>query len=76
MKLPYRQRQLAFVERILSHRVFNEALKDRLGHGDAPTEEDIVKIMESQTPYGEATLKRRASTVRSWIKWILSLIST
>lgn len=76
MKLPYRQRQLAFVEKILSHRVFNEALKDRLGHGDAPTEEDIVKIMESQTPYGEATLKRRASTVRSWIKWILSLIST
>lgn len=76
MKSPYRPRQLAFVAKIISHTVFNEALRQHLQQGYPLVKEDIVKIMEtSQTPYGEETMKRRASTVSNWVSWILSLIS-
>jgi len=76
MQLSYRPRQLAFVSKIISHQIFNEALRHHLNQGYAPTKAAIVEIMETKTPYGERTLKRRASTVRSWISWILSLITS
>ncbi|MDD2502866.1 MAG: transcriptional regulator [Clostridia bacterium] len=76
MQLSYRPRQLAFVRKIISHQIFNEALRHHLNQGYAPTKDTIIEIMETKTPYGERTLNRRASTVRSWISWILSLITS
>lgn len=75
MKLSYKPRQLTFVKLILSHHIFYDALKRHIIQGYPPTKDDIVRIMESKIPYGDITIRRRASTVRSWITWVLELIS-
>ncbi len=74
----FKQRQLSLCESILSHKVFNEALYLYLKKAVAPSIDEIVEIMKQANIYnvrsGE-TFKRRASTVKGWISWIISLIN-
>ena len=77
MKMPYRERQIAIATAILRHRVFNEALKIHLQYGEMPDNNMIVQIMKNCGVYNVVspkTFNRRASTVRSWIEWVLGLI--
>src|SRR5690554_4721 len=70
-------RQLKFIELILSHMVFNKVLKFYLKKSEAPRRDEIVKIMKESNLYkvnSESTFKRRASTVSSWINWVLDQI--
>jgi hypothetical protein len=72
----YRERQLKFVEAILSHKVFNELYRLYLNQTEPPAKRDIVKIMKQSNLYqvqAESTYERRASTVIGWINWILGL---
>ena len=75
--LPIIERQLEFVKLILSHSVFKNTLNLYFEKGDVPTKDEIVEIMENAQLYkinSDHTYKRRASTIISWIKWILGLI--
>ena len=66
---------MKFIELILSHKAFNETLKLYFKKGERPNKEEIIKIMKRSNLYGiesESTFGRRASTVSSWINWILS----
>lgn len=77
MKMPYRERQIAIATAILRHRVFNETLKVHLQCGEMPDRNTIVQIMQNCGVYNVGspeTFKRRASTIRGWIDWILGLI--
>lgn len=77
MGLEYKARQLAIAVRILKHKVFNETLKLHLLHGEMPDKQTIVQIMKNSGLYGvcaENTYLRRASTVTSWVNWILGII--
>ena len=77
MNLTYKERQLAIVSQILEHRVFRETLKLHLHKAYMPDRQTIVEIMKSSNIYHvgeESTYFRRASTVTSWIDWILSII--
>jgi hypothetical protein len=70
-------RQLEFVKRIVSHRVFNGTLKLYFDKGGSPSKDEVIEIMKKSRPHSIAsdeTYRRRASTVLSWIKWILELI--
>jgi len=72
----YKARQLKFVEAILRHRVFNEAIRLYLKRSEMPSRNEIVEIMTKSNLYqigAESTFQRRASTVVSWINWILDL---
>lgn len=72
----YKARQLKFVAAILRHRVFNETLRLYLKLGAMPSVSDIVSIMKKFGLYhvkSDSTFRRRASTVTSWLDWILSL---
>jgi len=76
LRLGYKDRQLQLVTYILRHRVFNEILRLRLVHGEMPSLDDIVAVMRTCNLYrvdADSTLMRRASTVVSWINWILAL---
>lgn len=78
LELDYRNRQLAFCKNILEHRVFHESLKRYFATGTMPRKEEIVSIMKAvqlANIDSEVTLKRRASTVRGWLDWIVSIIS-
>ena len=77
MKMPYRERQITIATAILRHRAFNETLKTHLQCGEMPNINMIVQIMQNCGVYNVGspeTFKRRASTIRGWIEWILGLI--
>lgn len=76
LSLRYKQRQLEFVKLILSHNVFYDYLKLYFERAEKPMIIDTVEIMKHCNLYNikkESTYKRRASTIRGWIEWILDL---
>lgn len=76
LNLGYKQRQLAFCGLILSHKAFNLTLKQYFQTGTMPSTNDIVSIMKQSDLYqieSEKTYGRRSSTIKGWIKWIVSL---
>lgn len=77
MKMDYRERQMTIATAILRHKVFNETLKIHLQYGEMPNKNKIVEIMRECGVYhvgSPETFKRRASTIRGWIEWILGLM--
>lgn len=78
MNLKYKQRQLAFCEAILRHRVFKEVFNLSMEAGNIPDTSTIVGIMQKSNLYKVESMKtyiRRSSTISGWIHWILGLIS-
>ncbi|MGK7922946.1 MAG: translation elongation factor, partial [Trichodesmium sp.] len=72
---PHKLKSLKLIETILGHEVFNNAFKLSLKIEDAPSKEQITKIMsESNLKITKTTIDRRASTVKGWISWIWSQI--
>ena len=71
------ERQLEFVRLIISRAAFKNTLKLYFDKGDVPTKDEVIEIMKDARLYNidsEQTYRRRASTVISWINWILELI--
>lgn len=71
------ERQIKFIEAILEHAVFNKALNLYLREANKPSRANIVTIMKEAHLYkvgSMSTFERRASTVMSWLDWIISLI--
>ncbi|MGK7922945.1 MAG: hypothetical protein AB4080_23380 [Trichodesmium sp.] len=59
----------------MGHEVFNNAFKLSLKIEDAPSKEQVTKIMsECNLSINNTTIDRRASTVKGWIFWIWSQI--
>ncbi len=70
-------RQIKFIESILSHGIFNSTLKMYLKNGLIPTKQDIIRLMYDSNlgdVVSEKTRGRRAATVISWINWIINLV--
>ena len=77
LNLRYKQRQLEFVKLILNHKAFYEYLRLYFERAEKPLTIDTIKIMKECDLYNiesESTYRRRASTIRGWIDWILDLI--
>lgn len=76
-KFSIAKRQIEFTKTILSHLAFNKTLLLYFEKASSPNKEEIVQIMKTSNLYNidsESTFRRRASTVSSWINWILDLI--
>lgn len=76
-ELPIKERQIEFSKSILSHLVFNRVLSLYFNKAEIPTKSEIVQIMKDSNLFhveSEDTFRRRASTILSWINWILDLI--
>ena len=59
---------------ILEHKPFYDVFGLYLKNGKIPTSEEIFEVLKNNEIYNvdsEVTLKRRATSVRSWIKWIV-----
>ena len=75
-KLNLKKRNLSFAKCILEKKAFNETFRRYLMSSQMPQKREIVKIMEASGLYNinsSETYKRRASTVLSWINWVLNL---
>ncbi len=70
-------RNLAFVECILEHEVFNNTFRLYLNEARRPTIEQVAEIMNHAQldldKEGHTTIRRRARTVLSWMDWIMRL---
>ena len=76
LNLRYKQRQLEFVKLILEHKVFYEYLRLYFERVEKPIIIDAVEIMKKCNLYNiesDSTYRRRASTIRGWVEWILDL---
>ncbi len=76
-KLHLSERQIKFIEAILEHVVFKKTLALYLQKAETPLKNEVVSIMKSSNLYNvgsASTFERRASTVISWINWIVNLI--
>ncbi|MBO5226672.1 MAG: transcriptional regulator [Ruminococcus sp.] len=74
----YKQRQLDFCYLILQHKLFADVLSEHFETGVMPSKEEIVNRMKLSNVYNvvsDATYKRRASTIRGWVEWIINLIN-
>lgn len=77
LKMKYKERQLKFVELMVSHNVFHETLRLTLEQSQLIGKNEIIDVMKDSSLYRvkeESTYTRRASTVIGWINWILDLI--
>jgi hypothetical protein len=78
LRLNYKQRQLAYCDLILSHKVFGDVLRKCLENGRMPLTGDIIQIMKASNLYkveSDNTFERRSSTVKGWLNWILGLVN-
>ena len=76
-ELSIAERQIAFVKAILAHSVFRKVLATYLKEGIAPSKTTIVSYMKESKLYNvesEKTFGRRASTISSWVDWILAQV--
>lgn len=74
MRKEPRMRNLALVELILSRKVFYEAVSYYLHNAKLPDNSDVVCFMEkAELSISNATIERRAQSVISWMRWIISL---
>lgn len=70
-------RQIEFIKLILSHLVFNRVIKKYFEDSEQPSRNEIVEIMKTSALFNinsDITFHRRASTISSWINWILDQI--
>lgn len=70
------QIKLELVKIILEHKPFYNVFKIYLENNKIPEDNCIITILRNCRIYNidsDITFKRRSSTVRSWIKWIINL---
>ena len=75
MCLNHKEKNLRLVQAILSRQVFNQSLKIAIENARLPSNDEIVSVFRNASlarPINETTIRRRTSTVRSWVDWILS----
>lgn len=74
--LDLHDRNLEIVKLILEHKPFRDVYKSYLIHDMIPDRDIVADILKENNVYNvnsEVTLKRRATSTRSWIKWIVNL---
>jgi len=79
--MSYKKRQLKLIEAILSYKSFNLSYKAYCKSNNRLSDREIAEFIKQAgvinpktgLPYSQATYKRRASTVRAWINWILNV---
>lgn len=81
LKMSYIERQLFLVKEILSHKIFNDIFRETIKFSKIPSKNEILKLMPMYNLYNvgmkkndASTFGRRASSIRGWIEWILSII--
>ena len=75
--LSIHNRQIKFIELILSHLVFKKVLNFYLKESKPPIRSKIVEMMKESHLHkikSETTFERRYSTILSWINWIFNQI--
>lgn len=72
------QRQIELVRIILSHKPFNIVMQDYIEQSECPSTKRIIELLKDYDMYNVnsegSTFKRRCSTVKGWVNWILERV--
>ena len=73
-QLSYKPKQLKYAELILQHKIFNDVFERAISEGEMPSKSFIKdRVLSLQVCINTNVAERRASSVSSWVKWILNL---
>ena len=75
--MPILNRQKELIKLIVEHKAFRKTLIAYLSSGNKPNKSQIIQIMKESDLYNigsDSTFERRASTISSWIEWIVSRV--
>lgn len=72
-QLNYKARQLELVGRMFEHRIFYDSFKIIIETGDLPDISTIASMMRQFHVCDTGQIERRASSVLSWLRWMLNL---
>lgn len=72
-QMKYKERQLKLVSLILEHQIFNEFFEEYLVHEKLPSKDRIKQRMSELNVCNTPQIHRRAGSVSSWLKWMLTL---
>ncbi len=64
--------KLQITEDILKDRIMNEAMRITMNHKKLISEKDAYELLDKNTELSYKTKKRRASSIRTWLLWIIS----
>lgn len=74
LNLKYRDRQLAYARLMFKHEIFHRLFDIAYRNGRPPEKNDVIAVMaELHVCHEGETMRRRASSVLGWLKWILEL---
>ena len=76
LNLKYKNRQKEFVKLILEHEVFNQTYKLYMKKFGKISTKDVIELMKECNLYNigeDSTYKRRASTIKGWINWVIEI---
>lgn len=73
VKHNYKKRQLKLVEQIFKHKIFADCFDYVVQNGNIPDKIFIECEMRELNVCNEGQIARRASSVQSWMKWIVNL---
>jgi hypothetical protein len=76
MSLPYKKKILALIKKIFERQVFKNAFGIFMESNCLPSRQTIYQIIKTadiSKPINDITINRRASTVLSWLGWMITI---
>lgn len=75
MKLPYKERQLKYIELMFQHAIFRSTFFMFAQHDNRIDKKFVVEKMIELKLCTESLVERRASSVQGWLRWIFSIVN-
>lgn len=75
MKLPYKERQLKYIELMFQHEIFRTTFFMFAQHDNRIDKQFVVEKMIELKLCTESLVERRASSVQGWLRWIFSIVN-
>lgn len=75
MALSYKQRQIAYIEKMFQHEIFRQSFWNSLEHGRQIDKNWIASKVRELRLCPEGTIERRTSSVQGWLRWIFASVN-
>lgn len=75
MKLPYKERQLKYIELMFQHEIFRATFFASMASAGIVDKRFIAEKIIELRLCGTSLVERRSSTVQGWLRWIFSIVN-
>lgn len=75
MQLPYKERQLKYIELMFQHEIFRTTFFMFAQHENMIDKQFVIEKMIELQLCGGSLVERRSSSVQGWLRWIFSIVN-